>query len=81
MAVRRAVGRIVSVWRYHVLLPIVPFCSPSSLALRRKGFSLVHPFHTEIQCRCYQFSGALWSDAEAIHECVLFCLELSHAAR
>ena len=26
-------------------------------------------------------SGALWSDAEAIHECILSCLELSHAAR
>ena len=26
-------------------------------------------------------SGALWSDAEAIHECILFCLELSDAAR
>ena len=26
-------------------------------------------------------SSALWPDAEAIHECILFCLKLSHAAR
>ena len=26
-------------------------------------------------------SGALWSDAEEIHECILLCLELSHAAQ
>ena len=31
-----------------------PLCSPSSLVLHRKGFSLVHPFHTGTQRRCYQ---------------------------
>ena len=54
-AVRRALGRIVSVWRYRVLLPIVPFCSPSSLVLHRRDFSLLHSFHTGILCRCCQF--------------------------
>ena len=34
---------------------MAPFCFPSSLAFHHKGFSLVHPFHAEIQCRCYQF--------------------------
>ena len=77
MAVRHALGRIVSVWRCHVLSPIVPSCFTSSLLFRQKGFALVHPCHTEIHC----LSGDLWSDAEAIHECILSCPALSQVAR
>ena len=47
--------------------PIVPFCSPSSLALHRKGFFLSN---RSILGFCASAISALWSDAEAIHECI-----------
>ena len=43
----------MSVWRCHVLSPIVPFCSPSSLALPRKVFCPSVPYRD--LCRCYKF--------------------------
>ena len=81
-AVRRALGRTVSVWRYHVHSRPSSFTVfPSSLVLHRKGFSLVRSVPYRGSVSVLSVSGALWSDAEAIYECILFCLELSHAAR
>ena len=54
MPVRRALGRMESVWRCHVLSPIVPSCFPSGLVLRHKDFALVHPCYDGIRCRCCQ---------------------------
>ena len=67
-AVHRALGRMVSVWRYRVLPPIVPFCSPSSLALhRRVSFLSIRG----TLCRCCQFlvlCGQMWR-----HSTNVFC--------
>ena len=81
MAVRRALGRMESVWRCHVLSPIVPFCFPSRLVLRHKGFCSCSSVLCRDSVSMLSVSGGLRSDVEAIHKCILSCFELSQVAR
>ena len=64
------------------------YSHPSSLSVfpvvscfNRKGFSHRPSVPYRDSVSVLSVSGALWSDAEAMHKCILFCLELSQVAR
>ena len=57
------------------------FCCPGSLALHHRFFFSCPSVPCRGSVSVLSVFGARWSDVEAIHECILFCSDLSHVAQ